>query len=568
MNGSTAQQPSPIHVSPLIPLQTHKGEDKEDLFATLFSPPTPRASPARTPEPTSGWSARHTRQESSGSEFGAFVSVSATEDPLRLADGPDLGPYNSQQNYEFFDKFTEDAKAASEKRRSQVLDELLQHEDDPLYWLQGTSSVDAPPSTTPQSSHHASAIDLSKSSDDSLIDLSSPSDPNRPFDLLASSSSAQPSSSPKLIAAFDRSLFDDIERLGDDSDGDRPSRQRAHTNPHAVSALPTRSPSLPPSSPSRPADPQIQRTQSSYFTPQSIPSRWVSNLLTSTIRGTRTSPSTPPTESSIATIFASVSEEPSPAPSRFGTWSQSAPHSRAPTHLESAPSVDSAITHGTPFGSQPYIAPAGAPGFAGDRMWDKGFEFNKAQVERQSVRLMGRREMTGVVLTVEIADMLRPFLPALARLPKQWTLLYSLDQHGISLNTLYTRCQDFKGSALFVVRDSGERVFGAWMGEGIHPSKGGYYGSGESFLWQMVGKDRLRVFKWTGRNDYVALCELDYISFGGGDGRYGLWLDESLIDGSSARCLTFDNEPLCSAGPRKGDTVAFECVGLEVWGIG
>ena len=111
---------------------------------------------------------------------------------------------------------------------------------------------------------------------------------------------------------------------------------------------------------------------------------------------------------------------------------------------------------------------------------------------------------------------LRPFLPALARLPKQWTLLYSLDQHGISLNTLYTRCQDFRGSVLFVVRDSGERVFGAWMGEGIHMSKGGYYGSGESFLWQMVGKDRLRVFKWTGRNDYVALCEPDYISFGGG----------------------------------------------------
>ena len=52
------------------------------------------------------------------------------------------------------------------------------------------------------------------------------------------------------------------------------------------------------------------------------------------------------------------------------------------------------------------------------------------------------------------------------------------------------------------------------------------------------------------------------------DGRYGLWLDESLIDGSSARCLTFDNEPLCSPGPRKGDAVTFECVGLEVWGIG
>ncbi len=148
----------------------------------------------------------------------------------------------------------------------------------------------------------------------------------------------------------------------------------------------------------RPADPQIQRTQSSYFTPPSIPSRWVSNLLTSTIRGARTSPSTPPAESSLASIFASVSEEP--------LWSQSAPHSRAPTYSE-GPSIDAAITHGTPFGTQPYTAPSGAPGFAGDRMWDKGFEFNKAQVERQSVRLVGRKDVTGVVLTVEIADMVR-----------------------------------------------------------------------------------------------------------------------------------------------------------------
>ena len=54
----------------------------------------------------------------------------------------------------------------------------------------------------------------------------------------------------------------------------------------------------------------------------------------------------------------------------------------------------------------------------------------------------------------------------------------------------------------------------------------------------------------------------------GSDGHYGLYLDETLLDGSSARCPTFDNEPLCSAGPRQGENVTFECVGLEVWGVG
>jgi len=105
------------------------------------------------------------------------------------------------------------------------------------------------------------------------------------------------------------------------------------------------------------------------------------------------------------------------------------------------------------------------------------------------------------------------------------------------------------------------------MGEGLKLSKGSYYGSGESFLWKYVD-GTLKVFKWTGKNDYVALCESEYLSFGGGDGHYGLYLDDTLLDGSSARCPTFDNEPLCSLGANKGETVSFECVGLEVWGVG
>jgi hypothetical protein len=36
-----------------------------------------------------------------------------------------------------------------------------------------------------------------------------------------------------------------------------------------------------------------------------------------------------------------------------------------------------------------------------------------------------------------------------------------------------------------------------------------------SFLWKYVN-DHLDVFKWTGKNDYVALCEPEFISFGGG----------------------------------------------------
>lgn len=80
---------------------------------------------------------------------------------------------------------------------------------------------------------------------------------------------------------------------------------------------------------------------------------------------------------------------------------------------------------------------------------------------------------------------------------------------------------------LFVVKDSDGGIFGSWISEGLRMSRGneGYYGSGDSFLWKWVedsrnggggGGGELGVFKWTGKNDYVALCESSAISFGGG----------------------------------------------------
>lgn len=77
------------------------------------------------------------------------------------------------------------------------------------------------------------------------------------------------------------------------------------------------------------------------------------------------------------------------------------------------------------------------------------------------------------------------------------------------------------------------------MNEWIRRTDGTYTGSGEScvvdirqckiawayetrtcsWLFKLVGHDldvHAKVFKWTGRNHYFALCEGGFISFGGG----------------------------------------------------
>ena len=126
--------------------------------------------------------------------------------------------------------------------------------------------------------------------------------------------------------------------------------------------------------------------------------------------------------------------------------------------------------------------------------------------------------------TLYFLPQIRSHLPPLFRLAKKWTLLYSLDQHGISLATFYSLVSPHcaVGGSLLVARDAEDQTFGVWVGDGIRKSSStgsgrNYYGNGESFLWkQEQNTTHVRAFKWTGKNDYVALCDSDYISFGGG----------------------------------------------------
>ncbi|KAJ9482122.1 hypothetical protein VN97_g11317, partial [Penicillium thymicola] len=73
---------------------------------------------------------------------------------------------------------------------------------------------------------------------------------------------------------------------------------------------------------------------------------------------------------------------------------------------------------------------------------------------------------------------------------------------------------------------------------------------------------RFKAFPYSGVNDYMIFCETGFLSLGGGDGHYGLWLDNGLEKGVSASCQTFGNEPLSDEG------VKFDVLGVEVWYVG
>lgn len=327
----------------------------------------------------------------------------------------------------------------------------------------------------------------------------------------------------------------------------------------------------------------------------------------------------------------------------------------------------------------------------------------------EPLQLKGFRDDTresSRLLTSAVAEEIRIMIPERQRIDDEWNLVYSLDQDGASLGTLYEACSDYVGeraSFVLVVRDTDGGVskllsalkpwqgpptplkesktnaipnlqlFGAYLSEAPHP-RAHYFGNGECFLWRAsivtslaaslppppsedtthlarvttissptqptfprqqrpppppapkpeedllidfsdipdpppaddfsdipeppeapgfslpnshhslapshfdptppapariaspaisLGPSiRFKAFPYSGENDFYIYCEPHCLSVGGGDGHYGLWLNDSLEKGVSSRCLTFGNEPLSDEGEK------FGVLGVEMWKIG
>nr|XP_056712494.1 nuclear receptor coactivator 7 isoform X2 [Euleptes europaea] len=136
-----------------------------------------------------------------------------------------------------------------------------------------------------------------------------------------------------------------------------------------------------------------------------------------------------------------------------------------------------------------------------------------------------------------------------------WRLVYSTQEHGTSLKTLYRKSASLDSPVLLVVKDMDNQIFGAYA---THPFKFSdhYYGTGETFLYTF--NPLFKVFKWSGENTYFINGDVTSLELGGGDGRFGLWLDADLYHGRSNCCSTFNNDILSE----KEDFVVQD---VEVW---
>ncbi|XP_055997399.1 nuclear receptor coactivator 7-like isoform X3 [Ostrea edulis] len=125
-----------------------------------------------------------------------------------------------------------------------------------------------------------------------------------------------------------------------------------------------------------------------------------------------------------------------------------------------------------------------------------------------------------------------------------WTLVYSTEQHGFSLKTLYRDMHGVDSPVMLLVKDTDDFIFGALTSCELKPSDH-FYGTGESFLFTFYPE--FKVFRWTGDNNFFIKGNQESLSIGAGQGLFGLWFDEGLYHGQTHRCDTYDNDILTSS---------------------
>lgn len=234
------------------------------------------------------------------------------------------------------------------------------------------------------------------------------------------------------------------------------------------------------------------------------------------------------------------------------------------------------------------------------------------------------------LLDTELASNIRNLLPPRLQLFDEWDLVYSFEQNGISLNTLYRnsnpeyQLQQLKKKKpekgfgdgvvhsmivgtnsnnhwgiepkrpqgyVLIISDEKKNKFGCYINENLKPTDHKrYYGNGECFLWKVEKFDpsklshsnsnlqdnkevrhdiRFKAYMYTGINDNIIFSNQNYIAIGSSNGQNGLWLDKSLYTGVSYPCDTFGNEILNIQHPDPSMKLGkFKIMNLEIWRIG
>ncbi|GMH88441.1 hypothetical protein TrVE_jg6951 [Triparma verrucosa] len=162
-------------------------------------------------------------------------------------------------------------------------------------------------------------------------------------------------------------------------------------------------------------------------------------------------------------------------------------------------------------------------------------------------------------------NLLENGLPLIHRFQK-WKRLFSLLRDGCSFLSLLSKCASHRRT-IILIQTTSLKTFGAYSTESWsnRPGPANFYGSGESFVFEIPTPSSLKMYKWTGCNNFFQLCDQDTsrIAIGGGGegGEFAICVEDDFNRGTSGPTETYGNEmPLGGEG-------WFEVLNFEVYGF-
>lgn len=151
----------------------------------------------------------------------------------------------------------------------------------------------------------------------------------------------------------------------------------------------------------------------------------------------------------------------------------------------------------------------------------------------------------------------------------KWQRLYCLQRDGDSFVNSFLRKVKGVERTLLVIQTTNHEILGGYSNSPWESQSGSvgaaFYGSCQASLFKINKKTgEVQVFPWTGSNRYVQVCDIHakLLAFGGGgkEGSFGLCIEDDFSVGTTGKCETFDNDPLCEEG-------RFEILNVECWGF-
>ena len=169
-----------------------------------------------------------------------------------------------------------------------------------------------------------------------------------------------------------------------------------------------------------------------------------------------------------------------------------------------------------------------------------------------------------------------------------WSRLYSLSRDGDTFDRCLKAIEDERRT-LIVIQTTQNQILGGFADVAWKTSSGGIIKTNEggpdacAFCFQKGEMDKesdLKVFRWTGTNRYTQLVDVkrERLAMGAGgilenefnnnnDGdddvhHYAWSVEQNFTVGTTGRCPTFDNEPLCE--PKRFEILDFEVYGFSV----